>query len=488
LHYSNVYGLILAFDGVVFILIHIDKSFYGEPSMNRYKIFGIIAITAFILITGFVVWTAVTANQSAQLDEKLTAVIQQMNLSPADLGEEADPAKVALGRALFFDKELSGSRDLSCATCHHPLHGSHDELSFSIGVGGEGLGPERVLGEARPFIPRNAPEIFNRGSAEWTTMFWDGRIQTLADGTIDTPADEETPDGLDNVVAAQALFPVTSTDEMRGKKGDVDVHGDLNALAAMNGDDFTVIWAGLMARLMAIPEYAEWFAEVYPETPSDEIAIQHMANAIAAFEIDAFSFDDSAWDQYLGGETAVLSDEAKQGALLFYGEAGCVTCHTGNLMTDQQYHNILVPQIGPGHRDSAGYDIGRARVTDEEADAFAFRTPPLRNVAITGPWMHNGAYDTLEKVIRHHIDPLEALQTYQPDHLLPELAATFRNDVSTTLVMVETVDPLIENVPDLSDEEIGYLIAFLETLTSETAVDLAYIVPDTVPSGLPVMP
>ncbi len=257
----------------------------------------------------------------------------------------------------------------------------------------------------------------------------------------------------------------------------------------MNGDDFNAIWAGLMLRLLAIPEYADWFAAVYPDVAEDELGFQHAANAIAAFEIAAFSFDDSLWDQYLRGEeTAVLSDDAKQGALLFYGKAGCTTCHAGNLMTDQQYHNILVPQIGPGHRDSAGYDIGRARVTDEETDAFAFRTPPLRNVTATGPWMHNGAYDSLEKVIRHHMDPLDALQTYQPDHLPSDLAATFRNDLSTTLIMVETLDPLIENVPGLSDEEIAQLLAFLEALTSETAVDLAYLIPETVPSGLPVMP
>lgn len=460
-----------------------------QTAVTKKKPLAIVAITAFVVIVAYFAWTVYQSKQSSQLDDQLATVVQLANLTPLDLGETPDPAKVALGKALYFDKELSGSRDISCATCHHPLHNTHDDLSLSIGVGGEGLGPERILGEARPFIPRNAPEVFSRGSAEWQTMFWDGRVQILADGKLDTPADEETPAGLDNVVAAQALFPVTSVNEMRGKKGDMDVNGNLNELAAMNEDDFSAIWAGLMKRLMAIPEYVEWFAAVYPDVAEDELGFEHAANAIAAFEIDAFSFDDSLWDRYLRGEeTAVLSDDAKKGALLFYSKAGCVTCHSGNLMTDQRYHNILVPQIGPGHRDSAGYDIGRARVTDEETDAFAFRTPPLRNVTATGPWMHNGAYDSLEKVIRHHIAPLDSLQTYQTDHLSPELAATFRNDLSTTLIMVETVDPLIDVVPELSEQEIVQLLAFLETLTSETAVDLAYLIPDTVPSGLPVLP
>ncbi|MCP4427278.1 MAG: c-type cytochrome [Chloroflexi bacterium] len=458
------------------------------PPKNATLIPIALILTAVLLTAVLISCAASNSNQAAQLDDQLAAIIQQANLKPIDLGETPDPAKVALGQALFFDKELSGSRDVACATCHHPLHNSHDELNLSIGVGGAGLGPERTLGEARLLIPRNAPDIYNRGSAEWQTMFWDGRIQILPDGQLDTPADEETPDGLDNVVAAQALFPLTSMDEMRGKKGDLDINDELNELAAMNGDDFTAIWQGVMARLLTIPEYVTLFAEAYPETSTDELDIRHAANAIGAFEIAAFSFDDSPWDRYLAGETAVLSNEAKQGAILFYGKANCAVCHSGNLMTDQQYHNILVPQIGPGHRDSAGYDIGRARVTDDQTDAFAFRTPPLRNITATGPWMHNGAYTALEQVIRHHIDPLDALQTYQPTGLSHDLDATFRNDLSTVLIMVETLDPLIENVPELSDEEIAQLLAFLDALTSETAVDLAHLIPDSVPSGLPILP
>ncbi|MCP4221163.1 MAG: hypothetical protein GY765_41420, partial [bacterium] len=250
------------------------------PPSPQKKLLSTAAIIIIIILLGLFFWTIYKNNQKSKLDTQLAAVIQENNLAPIDLGHPPDSAKVALGKALFFDKELSGNRDVACATCHHPLHSSHDALVLSIGVGGTGLGPERTLGEARSLIPRNAPDIFNRGSAEWRTMFWDGRVQLLPNNEIDTPADEETPDGLDNVVAAQAMFPVTSADEMRGKKGDLDINGEFNELAAMNGDDFSEIWAALMARLLAIPEYAAWFAEIYPDVPTEELEFKHAANAI----------------------------------------------------------------------------------------------------------------------------------------------------------------------------------------------------------------
>ena len=438
--------------------MNVDNSMNRPVANRRLKSLGILVFVVILgLIIGIFLWGQYITAQQSQLDETLQQVIEQHNLRPIDLGPSQDPKKVALGQALFFDKELSGNRDVACATCHHPGFSSGDELPLSIGVGGEGLGAERKLGDARLLVPRNAPDIFNRGSTEWRTMFWDGRVEILDNDEFDSPADEELPEGLDNVVAIQAMFPVTSNVEMRGKKGDIDIHGNFNEIAAMNPDDFTEIWIVIMDRLLAIPEYAEWFAEVYPDVPQEVLGFEHAANAIAAFEIAAFSFDDSPWDRYLAGDETEMSDEAKAGAILFYGKGGCSTCHSGNLMTDQDYHNMLVPQIGPGKFDNAGYDLGRADVSRDEADAFAFRTPPLRNVTISGPWMHNGSYYSLEAVIRHHMDPLGSLQNYSADHLTPELAETYRNDLSTVLIMSETVDPYIDQLPDLSDTEIKQL-------------------------------
>lgn len=422
-----------------------------------------------------------------ELDVLLSRIIQEQKLSPIHTEKTQSREKVELGKLLFFDRVLSGSGDIACATCHHPNHHAGDDLSLSIGVGGKGLGYKRTRGEARPMIPRNAPEIFNRGAAQWHTMFWDGRVEITPDGRRVTPADQKLPAALlDNVLAMQAMFPVTSRDEMRGRKGDLDIHGKPNVLAAMGDGDFEEIWQRVMERIVAIPEYAERFQRVYPEVDTGDLHFAHAANALAAFQAQSFAFEDSPWDRYLAGDKNALSVSEKEGAALFYGRANCATCHSGVLMSDQKYYNILVPQVGPGHRDSSGFDIGRARETDKKEDAFAFRTPPLRNVAITGPWMHNGTYLSLEDVINHHENPLHSLQEYDPSKLDPSLSSTYRTNTSTLLVMSQTFSPEINVVPEFTEKETGQLVAFLRALTSPSTKDLSHLVPAHVPSALPV--
>ena len=420
-------------------------------------------------------------------DTQLLRLMKADKISALYTNKSQNAEKVKLGQLLFFDKVLSGSQDIACATCHHPTSHSGDDLSLSIGVGGRGVGYSRVLGETRRLIPRNAPEIFNRGAPEWRTMFWDGRVEITDDGYKRSPANEKLPtELLDNVVAMQAMFPVTSRQEMRGRKSDLDITGKPNMLAAIGDTDFEEMWARVMERVTAIPEYVELFKRVYPDVSVQQLHFAHVANALAAFQTNAFAFEDSPWDRYLNGDTNALPMKAKKGAVLFYGRAGCGSCHSGTLMTDQNYYNILVPQIGPGHRDSAGFDIGRARVTDKKEDAFAFRTPPLRNVAITGPWMHNGAHTSLQAVIKHHMNPLEMLQSYDATQLDSSLEKTFRLNISTILAMSQTFSSEINVVPTLTDQEIEQLVAFLESLTSPSTNDLTHLVPDSVPSGLPV--
>ena len=113
---------------------------------------------------------------SLEIDDQLLEIIQKNKLDVVTQIPEIDSNKVELGRLLFFDKLLSGNKDVSCATCHHPQFASADGLPLSIGVGGTGLGNIRKMGVDRDRVPRNAPEIFNRGGEEWHTMFWDSRI------------------------------------------------------------------------------------------------------------------------------------------------------------------------------------------------------------------------------------------------------------------------------------------------------------------------
>jgi cytochrome c peroxidase len=420
------------------------------------------------------------------LDQQLRAALRAAHITPLDPGPQPSAAKVALGRALMFDKELSGNRDISCATCHHPLMHTGDGLSVSMGTGGSGLGPTRVLGVGRSLIARNAPEVFNRGVPLWTTMFWDMRVSGSAAAGFSTPAHDALPPGLDSVLAAQAMFPVTARDEMRGKAGDTDVFGEPNDVAALADSDFTGIWALLMQRLLRIPAYVALFSDAYPDVSSEQLGFQHVANALAAFEIDAWTLLDSPWDHYVAGDDSALPQNAKRGALLFLGKAGCAGCHTGNLLTDQKAHDVAVPQVGPGKGAEAPLDFGRGRETGNEAERYKFRTPPLRNVAITGPWMHDGAYTTLEGAVRHLLDPAASLQRYDVTQLAPDMQSTFQGSAETLAAILANLDPLVTTPQRLSDDAVNELLTFLEALTDPAAADLSSNVPDVVPSGLPL--
>jgi len=403
-----------------------------------------------------------------------------------------DPAKVELGRQLFFDKILSGNRNISCATCHHPLADTGDGLSLPVGEGGRGLGVTRDTGSGRDAVhervPRNAPPVFALGSTAVTRMFHDGRIEVDADfpSGFFTPAGLDLPPTLGNILAAQAMFPVTSADEMAGQPGENPI-ADLAAAGDLPG-----IWRRLAERLRTVPGYVRRFARVYGIGP-DEITFAHAADAIAAFETDAWRADDTAWDRYLAGDRQALNKAERRGMRLFFGKARCSTCHSGELLSDMDFHAIAMPQIGPGKGDGPGgyEDWGRYQVTGRAEDRFRFRTPPLRNVALTAPYGHAGAYDTLEAVVRHHLDPVGALMAYDC-RTEPTLPPRPDLDASDCLAMD---DPAARRAIARANElrpirlrnrEVAELVAFLRALTDDSTIDLRRDAPASVPSGLPL--
>ena len=432
-----------------------------------------------------------TAAQTA--DQQLRQLVQERNLHPLSLPTTTDPALVALGEKLFFDRELSGNRDTSCSTCHNIALGLSDGLPLAIGTGGQGDAPQRTLGDGRQFVPHNTLDLFNRGSAEWQTMFWDGRVSGTAETGFTSPAGEYLPSGLVNALAVQSLIALASRHEMRGGVynvagyvlqpgqnpedlpdqrvgwGDVDIYGQPNELAEIGNTaaDMPLIWEALMVRLANQPDYAPLFAAAYPDTPADQLTIAHVANALSAYQAAEFVAADTPWDRYLAGDEAALDSEAKQGALLFFGTANCASCHTGPLFTDLQFHNIGVPQFGPGTDEIAPLDYGRYRTTQNPADQFAFRTPSLRQVGQTGPWFHNGAYASLEEVVRHHLDPATALPAYTGEHLPPELRRTLQDAAVTHKNILATLSPLLPPAEPLSNRQVRQLVAFLESLTEK---------------------
>ncbi|MEQ9410297.1 MAG: cytochrome c peroxidase [Fuerstiella sp.] len=393
-----------------------------------------------------------------------------------------------LGQALFFDWELSGNRDIACATCHHPFLSTGDGLSFPIGTAAVvpgTLGPFREIGPDREFVPRNAPEIFNRGATEWFSQFWDSRVIDTGGGFI-SPAGQALPSGLPSVLAAQAMFPVTSRDEMRGRSGDLDINGDINEIALLADDNLQGMWDALMLRLLAIPGYQTLFAGAYPEVAPEDLGFEHAAAAIAAFEADAYTFLDSPWDRYLSGNNRALSTAQKRGALLFYGSAKCSTCHSGSLMTDQQHHNIGAPQLGPGKGAEAPLDHGRGRETGLSEDRFRFRTPPLRNVELTAPYMHSGAYGNLTDTVRHHAFPLFSLLTYDPEEQIDQIQVRDTYERLNQVAMVFGIE--YASLPRyLSKHEVRDIVRFLRALTAPRIQQrMDATIPDSVPSGLPL--
>ena len=414
-------------------------------------------------------------------------------LTDADFHPPADEAKVELGRQLFFDKILSGSFNISCATCHHPFAGTGDGLSLSVGEGARGTGILRDTGAGidaiRERVPRNAPALFNLGAREFTTLFHDGRVSPdrLAPSGFASPAGAALPAGLDNVLAVQAMFPVTSGTEMAGQPGENPV-----ADAAARGD-LPAVWALLAARLREVDAYVEQFVAAFVDVNgATDITFVHVANAIAAFEAAAWRADNSPFDHFLRGNRLAMSVTQRRGMRLFYGRAGCSGCHAGVLQTDHSFRAIAMPQVGPGKGDGPGgfEDFGRERETGNAGDRYRFRVPSLRNVALTAPYGHAGAYDTLDAIVRHHLDPVTALYAFDDSQVVlpsrPDLDERDRYALGSESTMA-AIAAANELAPiRLRESEIRALVAFLHALTDPTMLDLRRDAPSQVPSGLPL--
>ena len=394
---------------------------------------------------------------------------------------------------MFFDPILSGNRNISCATCHHPDFGTSDGLALGVGEGGNGIGPGRTVGTGgdriKKRIPRNSPGLWNLGARQITTLFHDGRLSVSENygNGFDSPAEEWLPKGLKTILAAQALFPMTSQFEMAGNPKENEVAGAAH-------DRIDAVWPIIAKRVRTNKQYGELFVAAFDDvaTPAD-VTIVHIANALAAFIGLQWQSHDSPFDGYLSGDRAALSDRQRRGMELFFGKAGCAGCHSGKLMTDHRFHALALPQFGPGRTrrfDPYVRDVGRMGESDRLEDAYRFRTPSLRNVTLTAPYGHNGAYRTLEDIIRHHLHPRQAFDNWNSANVdLPKAPWLADIDFIAFADRYERrrlrtrVDIQPQN---LSDEEIGDLVAFLHALTGSRSRSGRWQKPEHVPSGLKV--
>lgn len=406
------------------------------------------------------------------------------------LSFDADQAR--LGQVLFYDKILSGNRNISCGTCHHHDLGGTDGLSLGIGEGGVGLGPMRTAGDGtdaiRKRIPRNAPALWNLGHRDVRVLFHDGRLEPseIYGNGFDSPAEEWLPQGLNSLIAAQSLFPMTAQFEMAGNVGENEVIGAVT-------DRIDLGWPILAKRVRTIPEYGQMFVAAFDhiDRPED-VTIVEIGNALAAFIGTEWANFDSPYDAFLAHGTP-LPEDAERGRQLFFGAANCAQCHNGPLFTDQDFHAMALPPFGPGRTrqwDPIPRDVGRMGATDDLEDAYRFRTPSLRNIALTAPYGHNGAYANLRDMVRHMADPITARAEWHAElAALPDVPWLEEIDFviqSDQLEMDRQAAMLDVRPVALSDAEVDDIVAFLHSLTGDTALHRPLGRPDHVPSGLPV--
>ena len=398
-------------------------------------------------------------------------------IGPMERAPFVRPALAHLGQALAFDKILSGNRDISCMTCHLPSLGTGDFRSLSIGQGASGLGEFRNHPQGL-FIPRNAPPLFNLHANK--PLFWDGRIFQDDGGVFHTPAGSAMTADMQRVfefgtISMLPLFPVLSREEMRAFGG--------NELAAISNDEPAKTWQALMARLGAIREYRSLFEKAYPGERFDNMTFAHASNAIAGFFLAKLTFDNTPWDRFLAGDDDAMTPGQLQGAKNFMS-ARCSVCHNGGALTDNQFHNVAVAQFGPGQGDGplSNDDFGRARITGNPADKYKVRTPPLRNVELTAPYGHNGAFFSLREFVAHYSESHLKLAAFTDHELEPLLKGTIVQNLSDILA---TRDILLDGVA-FPDQVIDEVTEFMMALTDPRARHLSSVMPTRVPSGLTI--
>jgi cytochrome c peroxidase len=337
----------------------------------------------------------------SEIDQRLQGYIETFNLKPLEAPSAFDKKLFVLGREFFFEKKLSGNKNISCADCHHPRTMTTDKIPFSLGEGAKGIeitsgGRQQHQGK---IIPRNSPALFNLHNVP--VLFWDGRIsQNMSTGEFNSPGKIPTRfvPILKNALAAQALFPMLSHEEMRGEVGS-------NEIANAKTDEDA--WDLLFERIIKDENYNRVLQELFP---AQELNLAHVARAIAYFQEQAFFAADTNYDRYLKGDLRAMTEIQKIGMDIFFSKGKCGECHRGEHLTDFSFHNVGTPQIGPGRIN--GDDFGRFEQDPKDENLYAFRVPGLRNVSVTAPYMHDGAFKTLAQVIEHYDDIATSLNEY----------------------------------------------------------------------------
>ncbi len=492
---------------------HLVEDVYGHELGNDVKKHIITTVSTVLLLSGCGSSNDDNNNTNnpdptptvAEIDQQLSAIIDSHELTGNPFAQRNMPDinsdLAQLGKHLFFSKSLSGDNDVACASCHHPMLGGGDNLTLPIGVGAElpdllGVGRLHDASaehhDGGPTVPRNSPSTFNLGGWD-QVLFNDGRVESIGktpdaagnDGFgIDTPDSPFTiadPHGGNSLAQAQARFPVTSNEEMKGFNFSAKNNQQIREYLAMRIGGY-----GEAAGELDYPEFwLEKFKVAFKQpnaTAEQLITEQNISFALGQYELSQV-FVNNAWANYIAGDTDALTEQQKRGAKLFYtskedGGANCASCHSGDFFTDEKFHNIAAPQIGrgKGDGDTTHDDFGRARVTKAMENLYQFRTPTLLNVANTGPWMHSGAYTDLKTSVKHSLNPLHGINSYDTSQLTQPGIQNL-DKVADYGQLASSAPNFQNSAIELDDAQVDDLVAFLHALSDPCVTDRTCLAP-----------
>jgi cytochrome c peroxidase len=402
--------------------------------------------------------------QASDLDQKLQGYITQFQLKSLKLTDQRDPNLFRLGQMLFMNRAVSGNNNISCVECHHPAAMTTDMMPLSIGEGAEGIQVNgRLRKQAAGVVnARNTIALFNIGKLP--VVFWDGRISFDAiTGILQTPVTAlngpqpkriDVTKHLQSAVAAQAIFPLITHIEMRGAKGS-------NPIA--DAKDEMEAWDLLVEKLISLPLFQRHFEAAFP---GEKINIGHVGAALAEFQKFAFNYADTPYDRYLDGDLMALTESQKKGMDVFFNKGKCGECHNGEHLSNFEFHNVGVPQIGPGQQN--GDDFGRYQWDPKPENLYAFRVPPLRNVGLTAPYMHNGVYESLLDVVNHYGDVTISLRAFELDRSFDNYVQPLKtHDHRTDEKRIASLSPKVQKFVLFSEAEGKDLIDFLSTALTD---------------------
>jgi cytochrome c peroxidase len=470
---------------------------------------------------------AAASAPGAELDTRLAAVLAAAGFTgtiesqfEARLGRPVNPRLANLGRLLWFDSLVSLHHDNACGGCHSPTNGFGDTQSIAIGIQNNGIvGPRRT----GPRNQRRSPLVIN--SAFFPALMWNGRFSAPSGSPFDNsrgflfpppesavrfPAHHPV---VHHLLQAQAHIPPTELVEVAGFTGTAgsigsrfdqfdDGLGETVPPPDASGFRNEPIRQKGLELLNATPEYRRLFGEVFRSVAAGgPIDFSMFGRAIAEFEFTLI-FADAPLDRFARGRRDAMSAAEKRGALLFFGQAGCATCHTvggrsNEMFSDFRNHVAGAPQIAPffGGRqgnmifDGPGEDedFGVEQVSGNPADRYKFRTAPLRNLALSPTFFHDGAFTRLDDAIRYHLDTSEAIWRYDPRSAGVDHDLQYRR--GPILPLVERLDRRLRQPADLTPIELNDLVRFVrDSLLDKRAgpENLCRLIPRAVPSGLPV--